>query len=70
MIEADLAMYDAKERGGDRIALPETGSARRAQAEARLSWLQWVREVLTAAPSSSTPRPSSTSPQATSAATS
>ena len=46
MIEADLAMYDAKERGGDRIALAETGSARRAEAEARLSWSQWVREVV------------------------
>ena len=46
MIEADLAMYEAKERGGDRIALVEAGSARRAEAEARLSWSQWVREVI------------------------
>ena len=46
MIEADLAMHDAKDRGGDRIALVESAGARRAEAEARLSWSQWVREVV------------------------
>ena len=46
MIEADLAMHDAKDRGGDRVAFVEAAGARRAEAEARLSWSQWVREVV------------------------
>ncbi|MGI8462280.1 MAG: EAL domain-containing protein, partial [Solirubrobacterales bacterium] len=45
-IKAELAMDDAKEWVGDRIALREAGGPRRAEAEARLSWSQWVREVV------------------------
>ena len=46
MIEADIAMYEAKERGGDRAVQVKSGGARRAEAEARLGWAQWVREVV------------------------
>ena len=46
LIEADLAMYEAKERGGDRAVQVQSGGARRAEAEARLGWAQWVREVV------------------------
>ena len=46
MVEADIAMYEAKERGGDRATQAESFGTRRAEAEARLGWAQWVREVV------------------------
>ena len=58
MIEADLAMYDAKGRGGDRVGIAEPGSRRRAEAEARLSWSQWVRDPILVRLSSSAAEPS------------
>ncbi len=46
LIEADLAMYEAKERGGDRAVQVRSSGERRAEAEARLGWAQWLREIV------------------------
>jgi diguanylate cyclase (GGDEF)-like protein/PAS domain S-box-containing protein len=46
MAQADIAMYEAKERGKDRTALFDPGGDRRQQATAGLSWAERIRNGL------------------------
>ena len=46
LIDADLAMYDAKEAGGNRYAMAGPGSASAERVRGRVSWLQRVRSAL------------------------
>jgi len=46
LVEADLAMYDAKGAGRDRFALYTPMTVREAQIEARLAWVGRVRSAL------------------------
>jgi diguanylate cyclase (GGDEF)-like protein/PAS domain S-box-containing protein len=46
LVEADLAMYDAKEAGRDRYALYTPMTVRQAQIESRLAWVERVRQAL------------------------
>lgn len=46
LVSADLAMYDAKEAGRDRVARYATGPHERDRTEARLSWVERIREAL------------------------
>lgn len=44
--EADLAMYDAKERGRDRLAVVRPGDLQPAKIRARLRWSERIRDAL------------------------
>jgi diguanylate cyclase (GGDEF)-like protein/PAS domain S-box-containing protein len=44
--EADMAMYDAKERGRDRISVIHTGDHQPEQVRARLHWFERIRDAL------------------------
>jgi diguanylate cyclase (GGDEF)-like protein/PAS domain S-box-containing protein len=46
LVNADLAMYDAKEEGRDRYSLYEEGESTEPRIKARLTWLQRVEEAL------------------------
>jgi EAL domain-containing protein (putative c-di-GMP-specific phosphodiesterase class I) len=46
MAQADIAMYEAKERGKDRAQLFDPGGDRQAQAKAGLSWAERIRAAL------------------------
>ena len=46
LVEADLAMYDAKSAGRDRFALYTPMAVREAQIESRLAWVGRVRRAL------------------------
>ena len=46
LVEADLAMYDAKSAGRDRFALYTPMTVRQAQIESRLAWGERVRRAL------------------------
>jgi diguanylate cyclase (GGDEF)-like protein/PAS domain S-box-containing protein len=46
LVEADLAMYDAKSAGRDRFALYTPMAVREAQIESRLAWVGRVRSAL------------------------
>jgi diguanylate cyclase (GGDEF)-like protein len=46
MAQADLAMYEAKERGKDRLAVFDPSEDRRQQAKAGLSWAERIRAAL------------------------
>ena len=46
IVEADVAMYDAKEAGRDRICHVAYGEDRPARVRARLTWSQRIREAL------------------------
>jgi EAL domain-containing protein (putative c-di-GMP-specific phosphodiesterase class I) len=46
LVDADVAMYDAKETGRDRVSVAGTGSAHPEKIRARLTWSQRVREAL------------------------
>lgn len=46
LVSADLAMYDAKEAGRDRVARYAAGPHERDRTEARLSWAERIREAL------------------------
>ena len=46
LVEADLAMYEAKEAGRDRHALYTPMTVRQAQIESRLAWVERVRKAL------------------------
>ena len=46
LIEADLAMYDAKEAGRDRFAVVSRDAARPDRVRARVSWLERIRGAL------------------------
>ena len=46
LVEADLAMYDAKAAGRDRIALYTPMAVREAQIESRLAWVGRIRHAL------------------------
>jgi diguanylate cyclase (GGDEF)-like protein/PAS domain S-box-containing protein len=46
LVEADLAMYDAKSAGRDRFALYTPMAVREAQIESRLAWVGRVRDAL------------------------
>ncbi|MGI8430375.1 MAG: PAS domain S-box protein, partial [Solirubrobacteraceae bacterium] len=46
LVSADLAMYDAKEAGRDRVARYTAGPHERDRTEARLSWVERIREAL------------------------
>lgn len=46
MVEADIAMYDAKEAGRDRAAVFEASKDRQRTMEARLTWVQRIREAI------------------------
>jgi EAL domain-containing protein (putative c-di-GMP-specific phosphodiesterase class I) len=46
MAQADIAMYEAKERGKDRAAVFDPGGDRRQQATAGLSWAERIRSGL------------------------
>ena len=46
LVDADLAMYDAKEAGRDRIAEAEPGDARAAGTRTRLTWMDRIRDAL------------------------
>jgi diguanylate cyclase (GGDEF)-like protein/PAS domain S-box-containing protein len=43
---ADIAMYDAKDRGGDCIAVYDVEAPRHARMEARLDWAERIRHAL------------------------
>jgi diguanylate cyclase (GGDEF)-like protein/PAS domain S-box-containing protein len=45
LVEADLAMYEAKETGRDRVGLVD-GAAQQARMSARLSWSERIRDAL------------------------
>jgi diguanylate cyclase (GGDEF)-like protein/PAS domain S-box-containing protein len=46
LVEADLAMYDAKAAGRDRFALYTPATVRQAEIESRLAWVGRVRHAL------------------------
>ena len=46
LVEADIAMYDAKENGRDRFALYRAESDRQEKMEARLTWAERIRAAL------------------------
>jgi diguanylate cyclase (GGDEF)-like protein/PAS domain S-box-containing protein len=46
MVAADLAMYDAKERGGDRFAMYRAGSNGTAGIESRIAWAEEIEHAL------------------------
>ncbi len=46
LVEADMAMYDAKSAGRDRLALYTPMAVREAQIESRLAWVGRVRSAL------------------------
>ena len=52
LVEADLAMYDAKAAGRDRFALYTPMAVREAQIESRLAWVGRVRAALERGPAS------------------
>jgi diguanylate cyclase (GGDEF)-like protein/PAS domain S-box-containing protein len=46
LIEADIAMYDAKEAGRDQACIYDAGSSRQQSLEARMTWSEHIREAL------------------------
>jgi diguanylate cyclase (GGDEF)-like protein/PAS domain S-box-containing protein len=46
LIEADIAMYDAKEAGRDRACVYDVRSSRQESLEARMTWGEQIREAL------------------------
>ncbi|MEA2130699.1 MAG: hypothetical protein QOJ85_3590 [Solirubrobacteraceae bacterium] len=46
LVEADIAMYDAKEAGRDQACLYDAGSSRHRSLEARMTWGEQIREAL------------------------
>jgi len=46
LVEADIAMYDAKEAGRDRLAIFRPESDRQEKMEARLTWAERIRAAL------------------------
>ena len=46
LINADVAMYEAKEAGRDRYALYDTGRQEPPRVQARMHWLERIREAL------------------------
>ena len=46
LVEADIAMYDAKEAGGDRACVYDAGSSRQRSLEASVTWGEQIREAL------------------------
>ncbi|HEY2637029.1 MAG TPA: EAL domain-containing protein, partial [Solirubrobacteraceae bacterium] len=46
LVNADIAMYDAKEAGRSRVAVSAQTHERQAQMKARLTWAQRIREAL------------------------
>ncbi|MFA9271899.1 MAG: putative bifunctional diguanylate cyclase/phosphodiesterase [Baekduiaceae bacterium] len=46
LVDADLAMYDAKEAGRDRIAEAATAETRQAGTRTRLTWMDRIRDAL------------------------
>jgi diguanylate cyclase (GGDEF)-like protein len=46
LVNADLAMYDAKEAGRDRVSLHAAGRDDQARIKARLAWIERIRSAL------------------------
>lgn len=46
LIQADIAMYDAKEAGRDRLTLFDPGSPRHERTRARVDWLERIEDAL------------------------
>ncbi|HTX45283.1 MAG TPA: PAS domain S-box protein, partial [Solirubrobacteraceae bacterium] len=46
LIEADIAMYDAKEAGRNRVALYDAASSRQGRMQERLTWADRIRSAL------------------------
>ena len=46
LIEADIAMYDAKEAGRDQACVYDAGSSRQQSLEARMTWSEQILEAL------------------------
>jgi diguanylate cyclase (GGDEF)-like protein/PAS domain S-box-containing protein len=46
LVEADIAMYDAKEAGRDRVALYDPARDRQGRMQARLTWAERIRDAL------------------------
>ncbi len=46
LIEADIAMYDAKEAGRDQACVYDAASSRRQSLEARMTWGEQIRDAL------------------------
>ena len=46
LVEADIAMYDAKEAGRDRICVYDAASSRQLTLEARMTWSEEIRDAL------------------------
>ena len=46
LVEADIAMYDAKEAGRDQLSVYDANSARHARMEARITWAEQIRRAL------------------------
>ena len=46
LVEADIAMYDAKEAGRDRVALFDSAKDRQGRMRARLTWAERIRDAL------------------------
>ena len=46
LVEADIAMYDAKEAGRDQLSVYDANSSRHARMEARMTWAEQIRRAL------------------------
>lgn len=46
LVEADIAMYDAKEAGRDRVAVYDTTHGRQERMQDRLTWVDRIRDAL------------------------
>ncbi len=46
LVEADIALYDAKDSGRDRVCVFDPASGRQAGMEDRLNWVEQIREAL------------------------
>jgi diguanylate cyclase (GGDEF)-like protein len=46
LVEADIAMYDAKDAGRDRVAMHNPTEDRQSLMHARLTWADWIRSAI------------------------
>jgi diguanylate cyclase (GGDEF)-like protein/PAS domain S-box-containing protein len=46
LVEADIAMYDAKEAGRDRVEVYDSANGRQGRMQARLAWVDRIRDAI------------------------